>query len=245
MEKSKLHQRALLFFGIIFLTSGLLLAGCQAEQPLPPTPSLENLSPEKQGYVERGLIELVPDSMPLVIIPANPSQADLGEDPYYQICMSCHGNWGQGLTDEWREIGFKEDMNCWQSKCHASNHPPEGFEFPKIVPPILGRNAMLGIANAQQLYDVIYETMPWWDPHSLSAEESLNLTAYIMRARGELPEGVVLTQTNMAAFTLHTEAPTIIDERPLAVTMVIGFGVALLAYAWMTQIPNKQERDQG
>jgi hypothetical protein len=146
------------------------------------------------------------------------------------------------LTDEWRETGFGEDMNCWQSKCHAANHPPQGFEFPREIPPILGKGAMSGIADAQQLYQVIHETMPWWDPGQLSVEQSLNLTAYIMRARGELPEGVVLTESNLAAFPLHVAAPEIVDENPGGIILVFGLTVAMLGYLWTKRLPDKIEQ---
>ena len=244
MDKLSLRGRLSLFFGMNIFLAASLLSGCQAEpseQPESHSVNIEELSPEKQVYLQRGLIELIPDDLSAPVLPAEPAQADLGEEPYYQICMACHGNWGQGLTDEWRETGFGEDMNCWQSKCHASNHPPQGFEFPKEVPPLLGKGAMSRIADAQQLYQVIHETMPWWDPGQLSKEQSLNLTAYIMRARGELPEGIVLTEANLTAFPLHVAAPEIVDAKPGGIILVIGLTVAMLSYLWTKRLPEDIE----
>jgi hypothetical protein len=157
--------------------------------------------------------------------------------------LACHGNWGQGLTDEWREIGFGEDMNCWQSKCHASNHPPQGFEFPREVPPLLGKNALIRIADAKELYQTIYETMPWWAPGSLTEEEAINLTAYIMRARGELPEGIVLTQSNLAALPLHTQAPKLVDEKPAGIVLITGLSIAMLGLIGFRLFPKSKKDD--
>ena len=223
--------------GLIFLSAFLILfvAACKAPPPEPLYIPPDDLVPIKQAYFQLGLIELVPDDMPMPEIPLNPTQADLGEMPYYQICMSCHGNWGQGLTDEWREIGFVEDMDCWQSKCHASNHPPEGFEFPRYAPPLLGQGTMPTIENAEQLYTIIYETMPWWKPGSLSIEDSLALTAYLMRARGELPVGVVLTESNLAAFDLGNPAPQVVDEKPGAITLIVFLAIGMFSFIWKKQ----------
>jgi mono/diheme cytochrome c family protein len=241
MNKLTSPRKSQVFLGFVILVAALLIYGCQAEPPTPPTVSPEGLSPIRQGYFQRGLIELVPDDLPPPILPPEPVQADLGTETYYQVCLACHGNWGQGLTDEWREIGFGEDMNCWQSKCHASNHPPQGFEFPRDIPPLLGKGAMSGIANAKQLYQVIFETMPWWFPGSLSEEEALNLTAYIMRARKELPEGIVLTEANLEAFQLHVPAAVVTDDNPFGILLISGLSVAMLAYAWIQRFPDSKE----
>jgi mono/diheme cytochrome c family protein len=241
MNKLLIHRKILMVSGVVILLFALLLSGCQAEEPVQPEISLEDLSPIKQGYVQQGLIELISDDLSAPVLPAEPTQADLGAEPYYQICLACHGNWGQGLTDEWRETGFGEDMNCWQSKCHAPNHPPQGFEFPRVIPPLLGKGALSGIANAQQLYQVIYETMPWWAPGSLSKEDALNITAYLMRARGELPKGIVLTEANMSAFSLHVEAPHVVDDKPGGLILILGLSVAMLGYLWTKIAPGDKE----
>jgi len=93
--------------------------------------------------------------------PENPSQADLGAHVYYQVCMACHGDLGQGLTDEWREV-WGEDSNCWKSKCHASNHPPQGFIIEKTCcPEVLGPEPLQGFDNALELFTYNSESMPW------------------------------------------------------------------------------------
>jgi mono/diheme cytochrome c family protein len=228
----------------LILITVLLLTSCTSEPPKSPPISLEYLSVEKQSFVRSGLIELIDDQLSAPILPDDPVQADLGAEPYYQICLACHGNWGQGLTDEWREIGFGEDMNCWQSKCHAPNHPLQGFVFPKEVPPILGKGVLNGITDAQQLYTVIKETMPWWLPDSLSEDEALSLTAYILSARGELPKGIVLTKTNLTAFSLHYPAEELIDETPGTIVLISGLSLVLIAFIWSVKYFDNKDGDK-
>ncbi len=121
------------------------------------------------------------------IVPANPTMADNGAVPYWAICLSCHGDKGQGLTDEWREAGFGEDMNCWKSKCHALNHPTPGFNFPRQVPAIIGAQTLQRFTTVDELEKYIKTTMPWWDPGSLSDQDAWNITAYLLRENGSLP----------------------------------------------------------
>jgi hypothetical protein len=241
MKKTARNFRIPILCGATALMIIMLFAGCQAEEPPPPEPPIEDLSPIKQSYAQMGRVELIPDSLIAPMLPDNPTQVDLGEQDYYQICLACHGNWGQGLTDEWREIGFGGDMNCWQSKCHAANHPPQGFEIPREMPPLLGRGALPGLNNAQELYQVILETMPWWDPGQLSEEQALNLTAYILDARGELPEGMVLTESNLTAFTLHAPAPELTNPKLGSILLIFGLSLSLAAYIWTKRTPDSED----
>jgi quinol-cytochrome oxidoreductase complex cytochrome b subunit/mono/diheme cytochrome c family protein len=139
-----------------------------------------------------------------------PTQQEQGLLVFWGICMACHGDNGQGLTDEWRE-SFGEDRNCWTSKCHASNHPPQGFEFPHIVPSLTGDGRLARFVNARQLYEYNLERMPWWDPGSLTEEKAWAVTAYIMEMNGRLPAGTVLTKNNADLLSVQfalVESPT-------------------------------------
>jgi hypothetical protein len=114
--------------------------------------------------------------------PANPSQADLGAVAYWLSCMVCHGDRGQGLTEEWRAVAGQEDMNCWQSRCHASNHPPEGFVLPAYAPSIIGTGSLSRFNTAADLHTFILERMPWQAPGVLDEETYWQLTAFLLRA---------------------------------------------------------------
>lgn len=193
----------------------ILLTGCAAtatEAPTP-TPTVDRLAAPE--------------------IPPEPSQADLGAEVYYQVCMACHGDRGQGLTDEWREV-WEEDSNCWQSKCHGNDHPPQGFSFPTTCcKGVIGDDTLTRFDNAQELYTYLVETMPWWNPGYLQRDEYWELTAFLMRAHGAMPDDVVLGPANASVFQLHPTSPLPGDERP--VVLFISVVLAISAFVLLVQ----------
>lgn len=117
-------------------------------------------------------------------LPENPTQLDCGAYQFAQVCMACHGDKGQGLTDEWRAAWGVEEMNCWQSKCHASNHPPEGFEFPMFAPRIIGEGALSRFQTAADLHNFISTKMPWHAPGSLDDKIYWQLVTFLATSNG-------------------------------------------------------------
>jgi mono/diheme cytochrome c family protein len=202
------------------LAGALMLAGCSPggaaatvtpteDASLPPfAPSATLIGPDPR-LTGPGL---APDA----------SQVDKGAMVYWTICMACHGDKGQGLTDEWR-AAWGLDANCWVSKCHAPNHPPTGFVLPKVIPAILGPGTMTRFGDARDLHTYIADTMPWWNPGSLTAEQSLAVTAYLLHQRNALPEGTALDDANLSAFEPLRE----VRERPNEKLLALG-AVALL-----------------
>jgi hypothetical protein len=156
---------------------------------------------------------------------SNPTQTDKGELVYWGICMACHGDGGQGLTDEWRDA-WGEDNNCWASKCHAANHPPQGFLLPKTVPAILGQGTMARFEDARALHEYIADTMPWWSPGSLTPQQSLGVTAYLLRERDALPPGIGLSEANLSAFDPSRQVRQRPYERP---AILAGFGLLVIS----------------
>lgn len=96
--------------------------------------------------------------------------------------MVCHGDRGQGLSDEWRGVLDPEDQNCWQSKCHAANHPPEGFQLPTSSPPVMGAGTLLAYKTAADLFEYLRAEMPWPFPGLFEDEEYWQLTAFLADA---------------------------------------------------------------
>jgi hypothetical protein len=178
---------------------GLILTGCVPKAQVAPKavpvaiPKMDRLSAPK--------------------MPALPVQADYGANVYYQVCMACHGDRGQGLTNEWRSA-WGEDSNCWTSKCHGPKHPPQGFEFPQVTSPVVGDGTLVRFDNAQQLHDYVVQTMPWWSPGSLKSDQYWQVTAFLMRSRGALPDGVTLGSGNALAFPVHPNQPLRGNNRP-------------------------------
>ncbi len=154
-------------------------------------------------------------------LPAQPNQADLGSQVYYYVCMACHGDRGQGLTPEWIASWGLGDKPCWQSKCHASNHPPEGFKLPEAIPAVVSPAVVGAFANALELHDYIAQNMPWQAPGTLEAEEYWQLTAFLVRENGIDPGPLPLNADNASQVRMRPVAP----ETPTpAVTEQAGAG---------------------
>jgi cytochrome c len=212
----------------------ICLSACQpapvASAQSTPEPTL---APYQNELLAQGFVELVTNDFLPPVLPANPVQADYGEEPYFLVCMACHGDWGQGLTKEWRERGYGgEFANCWQSQCHGPHHPEHGFTIPKEMPPVLGYGSLARYSNAGELFEVIYETMPWWNPGSLSEEQAWELTAYLMRARGEIYLETNLNTGNAPVYRLHVPAPEVVDERPGVAVLLVTLTIGTIAFVW-------------
>jgi hypothetical protein len=118
-------------------------------------------------------------------LPANPSQADQGAVDFWLSCMACHGDVGQGLTDEFRTLYPPEEENCWQSGCHGKNPYEDGFTLPTAIPAIIGPSAALDkFSDAAVLHAFTSAAMPWHNPGSLDSEIYWRLTAFLLRENG-------------------------------------------------------------
>jgi len=120
-----------------------------------------------------------PDSWIIIDLPPDASQLEYGAEVYRLVCKACHGDRGQGLTDDWRAKWNPEDQNCWKSKCHALNHPPDGFYMP-ISPAVVGPPLKI-FETALDLFNFIHNNMPWHNPGSMTENESWSVTAYILK----------------------------------------------------------------
>ena len=122
------------------------------------------------------------DSWVIVDLPEDATQLEYGKEVYRLVCKACHGDKGQGLTGDWRAQWEPEDQNCWQSKCHALNHPPDGFYMPQ-VPAVVGQ-PIRDFGTALNLYYYNHNYMPWHDRGSMTEKESWSVTAYILKING-------------------------------------------------------------
>ena len=142
---------------------------------------LQQATPTNAGFV----MPPVENSWIIVDLPEDASQLEYGTEVYRLVCKACHGDKGQGLTDDWRAQWAPEDQNCWQSKCHALNHPPDGFYMPQ-VPTVLGQ-PIRNFGNALNLYSFIHNYMPWHNRGSMTEKDSWSATAYILKINGINP----------------------------------------------------------
>ena len=156
-----------------------------------------------------------------------PTQAGDGAQVYYQVCMTCHGDRGQGLTEEWRMSLDPEDQNCWQSGCHHTRRPPQGFIFPREVPRVVGGGAMARFSTALDLHNFLVAEMPYQFPGSLSEDQYWQLTAFLLEKNGfAIPAR--LDANSAAAFSLTAPPP---EEPAAPLWLWITGAVALAAVA--------------
>lgn len=170
-----------------------------------------------------------------------PTQISLGSQVYYQVCMACHGDRGQGLTDQWRAALDQPDRNCWQSGCHNPHHPPGGFVFPRYVPAVISPGVVARFASALELHDFIQAEMPWQAPGSLTDEEYWQLTAFLVSANGINPGSRPLTAENAASVRLRpaviTPAAAQVPGKGswswLGLAAFLGLCLSILLVQWM------------
>lgn len=132
--------------------------------------------------------ELAADRLLEPTLPPHPTTADLGSQVYWLYCMPCHGDRGQGLTDEFRQVYPTEDRNCWASGCHGRRPYPAGFTLPTEVPPLIGEGALQSFASIAALNGFVRATMPRQAPGTLSPEQYDQLIAFLAR-ENDLPVG--------------------------------------------------------
>jgi hypothetical protein len=135
-------------------------------------------------------------------LPAAPSQADHGAQDYWLYCLPCHGDRGQGLTDEFRETYPPDEVNCWQSGCHGKRPYEFGFTLPTQIPAVIEGQALAKFADAAQLNAYIRATMPFWKPGSLTEEESWRVTAFLLRENNLLDRSTELNAENAASIKI-------------------------------------------
>lgn len=194
-------SRAALVISFSLATALLLSILSYPANAQTPDPTAEPTAPSKTRPATKSMN---PDSWILIEeLPPDATQADYGEQYYIFVCQACHGDIGRGLTAEWLAQWAPQDQNCWQVKCHASSHPPDGFTIPYTVPPVIGDDALLTYRTAFDLYNYISHAMPYHAPGSMLDEEYWAVTAYLIREnrREELPEP--LTPENAVSMVLR------------------------------------------
>lgn len=216
-----LFRTGAIALGIALLTAGLFFEGgtaSSAGQQSTPTPdALERLAEPT--------------------LPAEPSQADHGAQDYWLYCLPCHGDKGQGLTDEFRETYPPDEVNCWQSGCHGKRPYEFGFTLPTQIPAVIEGHALAKFADAAQLNAYIRATMPFWNPGSLTEEEAWRVTAFLLRENGMLDASTELNASNASNIKIPrgalltpavTPQPSTIQEGEGTLIGAVALGVVLL-----------------
>lgn len=183
------------------------------------------IPPPTEAQIENTLTPIAPSTTPttdrLAAPPTveNPTQADNGAQLYWLHCQPCHGDVGQGLTEEWRAQYPPEDQNCWESGCHGNRPYENGFTLPEVVPPVTGNGSLLQFETLGQLYTFTRNAMPYQMPGHLSDEEYLAIVAFLARAH-EVDDGLTLNIENvndihlrpMATPSRDGQSETVLEE---------------------------------
>jgi mono/diheme cytochrome c family protein len=169
-------------------------AGVQSTPvPVPATPTIDRLAPP-----------------PTV---ASPTQADDGAQLFWLHCQPCHGDRGQGLTDEWRAQYPPEDQNCWESGCHGDRPYESGFTLPESVPAVIGDGSLARFDTLGQVLTFSRSAMPLQDPGHLTEEEYLAIVAFLGRAHA-VANDIQLDAENVHSIRLRESAATGPEANP-------------------------------
>jgi cytochrome c len=183
-----LFRTGAIAFGIALLTAGLFFdAGTASSVLQQPTPVATLSAMERLAEPT---------------LPPQPSQADHGAQDYWLYCLPCHGDRGQGLTDEFRETYPPDEVNCWQSGCHGKRPYEFGFTLPTQIPAVIEEHALAKFTDAAQLNAYIRATMPYWNPGSLTEEEAWRVTAFLLRENDLLDGSTELSASNAASVNI-------------------------------------------
>jgi quinol-cytochrome oxidoreductase complex cytochrome b subunit len=158
-------------------------------------------------------------TQPPTVVP--PAQSDNGAQIYWSMCMSCHGDHGQGLTEEWRDSYIPDMRDCWKSGCHGSDASKNSFEIPKTgAPALAGAGKLARFTNSFELYRHIRQNMPLSPTGSLTSEEAWSLTAFILSLNSKQPDGFLLNEINGSAIPVHRKAKLPESEIPGSLILV-------------------------
>ncbi len=159
----------------------------------------------------------------------SPTQADEGAQVYWLNCQPCHGDRGQGLTDEWLEQYPPEDRNCWESGCHGERPYENGFTLPTSVPALIGGDSLARFETFGEVHTFMRAAMPFQAPGSLKDDEYLALTAFLARAHGAWDSPQPLDAARLSSLPVRS-AP--IDQTALGMGL-LGILLAVIGSVWL------------
>jgi quinol-cytochrome oxidoreductase complex cytochrome b subunit len=187
--------RRLLHLAILLLVLGVFLGiaiSAQASPVFQATPS-----PQPTTTFDNTRFEKPETAQP-------PTQLNEGALYYWGVCMPCHGDHGQGLTEEWKLSYNDHERDCWESGCHGQDYPNSSFEIPETgIPAIAGSGKLGRFTSTRDLYDYLINDMPWGRTGTLTTETAWALSAYIKKLHGTGLTGVRINKTNGSALPVH------------------------------------------
>ena len=163
------------------------------------------------------------------VVPDNPTELELGRNWYWHNCMTCHGDVGQGLTDEFRAIWPEDHQNCWAHGCHGGRSDDEGFPIPTIVPALVSDAKLAQFTSQQQFFEFLKATHPPQDPGGLDDEQYQAIVQYVFSMNNRPLEAPAPIPTAIPTFTPRQEIELKIEgEKQHNLSIFIGTGIFLM-----------------
>ena len=161
------------------------------------------LQPFQAVTAQEGTISPTPTYDPLAEppLPEHPTELEMGRNLYWHWCMTCHGDRGQGLTDEFRGIWDAEHQNCWGRGCHAGHSGDEGFPIPTIVPALVDEARLAQFASVQALTDFLKATHPPQSPGILKDKEYHSIALFVFAINERQLIDIPITNTSVPSPT--------------------------------------------
>jgi hypothetical protein len=169
-------------------------------------------------------------------LPPDPTELEMGRYLFWRHCMPCHGDVGQGLTDDFRAL-WEDHANCWERGCHGGKKDDEGFHIPTVIPAIVTADHLNQFASEEELFEFLKATHPPQYPGFLEEQEYHDLAKILLSMNERSPEEIILeptvspvpTSTSAPAFTSTPTSVVEQAEAPSTVPLVIaGFGIMLI-----------------
>ena len=134
-------------------------------------------------------------------LPENPTEYELGRNLYWHWCMTCHGDRGQGLTDEFRLVWEPDHQDCWGRGCHGGRLEDEGFPIPTVVPALVNDAHLSRFVSVQDLSDFLKATHPPQSPGILKQEEYDAIAMFVFTLNKRPLASVPATKTALPSAT--------------------------------------------
>ena len=142
-------------------------------------------------------------------LPPNPTDLEMGRYLFWRHCMPCHGDVGQGLTDDFRAL-WEEHADCWGRGCHGGKTDDEGFPIPTVIPAIVTEDHLSQFTSEEELFEFLKTTHPPQHPGYLETEEYHDIAAILFNMNNRAPDETVVepSASPMASTSTSTPVPT-------------------------------------
>ncbi len=165
-------------------------------------------------------------------LPSHPTEYELGRNLYWHWCMTCHGDGGQGLTDEFRGVWEPEHQNCWARGCHSGRPGDPGFPIPTIVPAVVSENHLARFSSQEELAAFLRATHPPQSPGILKSEEYQAIALFVFTMNGRAPGNISVTSTTASTPTLSPHQEDVSSSLSMSIVILL-IAAALIIFVFI------------